>query len=142
MARVFKKLTQGDLTIEITKFTLVGGANFILTFVVFTVLLNMLHTHYLLALAGAWLCGVVFSYLLNFIWVFKPEDCIKFDRRYLKYMISGLISLTLNMVALHILVEETGLDPFYVQVLLMPFVVTFNFVAAKFWSMRKKTVIV
>lgn len=54
------------LKIEVTKFTLVGAANFALTFVVFTVMLKVLEVHYLVSLIAAWIVGIFFSYALNF----------------------------------------------------------------------------
>ena len=66
------------IKVEATKFTLVGAANFVLTFVVFTLLLKAFSLHYLLSLFVAWVVGMSFSYTLNFLWVFKPEEKIQF----------------------------------------------------------------
>ena len=50
------------LKIEVTKFTLVGAANFVVTFLVFTLLLKAMSVNYLLSLFAAWLVGLFFSY--------------------------------------------------------------------------------
>lgn len=122
--------------IEATKFSLVGAANFVLTFVVFTFMLKLIKVNYLLALVAAWVVGTVFSYVLNFSWVFKPEQKIQFQDRFIKFILAGLLSILLNMLALYYLVERTGLDPFYVQIVLIPLIVAFNFATAKFWSLK------
>ena len=49
------------IKVEATKFTLVGAANFVLTFVVFTLLLKAFSLHYLLSLFVAWVVGMIFS---------------------------------------------------------------------------------
>lgn len=122
--------------IEVTKFTVVGAANFVLTFLVFTTMLKMMGVNYQLSLTTAWLVGMLFSYVLNFSWVFKPEAKIQFRSRFIKFFLAGLLSVVLNLLALTFIVESTSIDPFYTQIALMPCVVGFNFATAKFWSLK------
>lgn len=122
--------------IEVTKFTLVGVANFALTFVVFTAMLKVLVLNYLLSLVAAWIVGMLFSYVMNFSYVFKPEQKIQFKERFFRFFLASVFSITLNMLFLSYIVEKTGFDPFYVQMALIPFIVVFNFSTAKFWSLR------
>lgn len=128
MAQVFKH--------EVTRFTIVGAVNFVLTFVIYFVLVRILDTNHLLALVPAWLLGILFSYVMNFSWVFKPEEQLQFKQRFAKYFSASLISILLNILTLHLIVESTNFDPFYVQCVLIPFIVVFNFSTAKFWSLR------
>jgi putative flippase GtrA len=124
------------IKVEATKFTLVGAANFVLTFVVFTLLLKAFSLHYLLSLFVAWVVGMSFSYTLNFLWVFKPEEKIQFKRRFLRFFLASALSVGLNLLALRLLIERTAWDPFYAQLGLIPFIVGFNFSTAKYWSLR------
>lgn len=124
------------LKIEITKFTLVGAANFILTFIVFTTMLKVVSLNYLLSLVAAWVVGMCFSYALNFLWVFKPEQTIQFKDRFLKFFLASVVSIVLNMLILSYVVEHTDFDPLYVQMALIPLIVIFNFSTAKYWSLR------
>lgn len=123
--------------IEATKFTLVGAANFALTFIVFTAMLKVLGVNYLLSLAAAWVVGMFFSYILNFLWVFKPEEKIQFRARFVRFFLASVLSIALNMLVLSYVVERTDFDPFYVQTALIPFIVIFNFSTAKYWSLRR-----
>jgi putative flippase GtrA len=124
------------LKTEATKFTFVGALNFGLTFVVFTIMLKIIGANYLISLGTSWVFGMLFSYALNFSWVFKQENKICFDARFLKFLTTGLISITLNMLVLSFLVGHSEIDPFYLQILLIPLVVVFNFTATKYWSLR------
>jgi putative flippase GtrA len=124
------------LKIEITKFTLVGAANFILTFIIFTTMLKVMSLNYLLSLLVAWVVGMCFSYALNFSWVFKPEQKIQFKDRFLKFFLASLISIALNMLLLSYFVVHADFDPFYVQMALIPLIMIFNFSTAKYWSLR------
>lgn len=125
--------------IEATKFTIVGTINFILTFIVFTTMLKVLEMNYLFSLFVAWIVGMFFSYILNFSWVFKPEKEIQFKDRFLRFFLASVLSVGLNMMALSYIVERTDFDPFYVQTALIPCIVGFNFLTAKYWSLRVKS---
>ena len=46
--------------IEVTKLTLVGAANFMLTFIVFTAMLKVFSVNHLLSLVAAWVVGIFF----------------------------------------------------------------------------------
>ena len=118
---------------------MVSALNALLTFLIFFTLLKILHANYLVALFASWLCGVIVSYCLNFVWVFAQPDMLAFDRRFVKFAVCGLISISTNMIALRLLVESTAYDPFWVQTALMPPIVAFNFLTAKFWSLIRAT---
>lgn len=124
------------IKIEVTKFTLVGAANFVLTFVMFTMMLKVMSVNYLLSLSVAWLIGLFFSYALNFSWVFKPEEKIQFKARFLKYLSASVVSIVLNMLILAFIVDHTDADPYYIQFVLIPLIVVFNFSTAKYWALR------
>ena len=122
---------------ETARFLVVGGANFVLTFILFFVLVQILQIHHLVSLSVASLLGTVFSYVLNFTWVFKPEEKLRFRERFWKFFLASAVSLALNLLALHLLVEATGHDPFLLQCALIPLIVAFNYCTAKFWSLRR-----
>lgn len=124
---------------EISRFLIVGGVNFVFTFAVFTGALKGMHLGYLTSLLIAWVSGNILAYTLNFIWVFRPADRLKYGRRFVKYLTAGGFSIGLNLLALLLLVELGEFDPFWSQVGIMPAIVIFNFATAKYWSLRKGT---
>lgn len=124
-----------DVKKQLAQFSVVGAANFFLTFCIFYGLLK-LDVHYLIALSTAWVIGNIFTYIFNFVWVFQPEEKLEFRKRLPKYMLANAASFGLNLLFLNIIVETTGWDPFYVQIFLVPLVVIMNFLTARLWSMR------
>lgn len=126
-----------NIGIEVTKFSLVGFINFLLTFAVFAGLLKFWGADYLFSLAAAWAVGVIFSYAANLLWVFRAESALRFNSRFPKFFMSGLASVSANAALLDILVKSMRLDPFIAQLLLMPLIVAVNFFAARYWSMRR-----
>lgn len=126
------------LKLEFSKFTIVGAVNFVFTFAMFYMLVKVIQLNYLVALVAVSLLGMILTYSLNHVWVFKPEQNLVFKGRIFKYIFAGLLSITLNLIALNYIVELTNFDPFYVQTALIPFIVIFNFTSAKFWSLKPK----
>ncbi len=124
------------LTTEALKFIVVGAANFLLTLVVFAVALKVLAIDYLLSLVAAWIVGIGFSYVLNFTWVFRPEKKLQFRSRLVKYLAASTLSISVNLLALRLIVEAGNFDPFVVQLALIPLIVAFNFATAKLWSLK------
>ncbi|MCB1733787.1 MAG: GtrA family protein [Gammaproteobacteria bacterium] len=121
---------------QFVRFVTVGALNFILTFIVFYVLLEMFSIHYNVALGMAWVVGVFFTYVLNYLWVFKTTDALIFKSYFLKYATSGLLVVAMNMGLLEYLVGSKGYPPFITQVILIPLVVVLNYYSAKLWSLR------
>ena len=119
---------------EAVKFTIVGALNFVLTLAVFTAALKVFHVNYLLSLVTAWAVGLIFSYSLNFSWVFASERKIEYKKNFPKYFLANLVSIGTNMSVLHYIVAHTGFDPFDVQMALIPCIVIFNFCTAKYWA--------
>jgi putative flippase GtrA len=93
---------------QIGRFLVVGGVNFIFTFAVFTVALKVLQLNHLMALLMAWTAGNILTYMLNFIWVFRPEARFGFGLRLVKYMVAGGVSVGFNLIALYVLADMGG----------------------------------
>lgn len=125
------------LRIEFSKFTVVGAINFIFTLIMFFWLVKIMKLHYLISLVTVSLLGMLLTYSLNHVWVFKPAEKLEFRSHLVKYIFAGIFSIALNVAALNYLVNRTEYDPFYIQIALIPFIVIINFSTAKFWSLKK-----
>ena len=126
-----------NFKVEATKFTVVGAANFLLNFIVFATMLKVMPLNYLLSLGASWIVGVLFSYILNFSWVFKPEQKIEFKARFLRFFLASAFSIGLNILILNNILEHTNYDTFYIQIALIPLIVIFNCSTSKYWSLMK-----
>lgn len=124
------------LKVQVTKFTIVGIVNTVLTFIVFFLLLKVFTVNYIVSLICTWIVGILFSYLFNYLWVFKPEQQIKFKERFIKYTLCYLLSFASNIIILNYIVEHKKFDPLLVQTALIPFIAIFNFSVTKYWSLR------
>ena len=115
---------------------MVGGINFVFGTAVYFILLHTLHFHYLVAFTISWLLGVFLTYVINFLWIFKPEDKLSFRSRLLKYVVVYLSSYLINIWLLKSITELIQKDPFYIQFGILPIVMLINFLGMKFWSLK------
>lgn len=129
------KLPLGVLQFE--KYVLVGLANLVFTILVYLIFLKVLLVQYLVAFTVSWISGVLFTYIVNFVWVFKPEKELVFRQRLIKYAIVYLSSYLINFFSLKFLKEKTEMDPLFLQMFLLPLVVLINFSGLKFWSLKR-----
>ena len=127
-----------EFILHFFKYSFVGGFNALFTFLLYFILLKTIHLHYLVALSISWVSGVLLTYILNFLWVFKPEQKLVFKSRLLKYFLVYITSYVLNLFLLKHFTELTGGDPLWIQFFIMPVVVVINFTGIKYWCMNAK----
>lgn len=123
---------------EFARFVIVGGVNTALTFVMFWVMVEVIHLHYFMSLSIAWVFGVAFNYSLNLVWSFKAARRPEFDARFVRYAVVYFSAFLLNTVLLSLAVEVAGMRPLLAQFFIMPVIVALNYLAVRFWALRQK----
>ncbi|MCF8296638.1 MAG: GtrA family protein [Saprospiraceae bacterium] len=125
-----------NLLLQFSKYSIVGIINLGFTFTIYWFLLKIILAHYNIALTVSWAMGVVLTYVINFTWVFKPEEKIEFRKRFWKYVTVYIVSYGMNILVLDYLVVSMGYDPLYMQFLIIPLIVLINFTGIKYWVMK------
>ena len=139
MCKFFKnEISPPEIIVHFIKYGIVGFSNFLLTGGVYYVLLRVLFVWYPIGFLFSWGLGVFYTYSINFIWVFKPEEKIEFKHHLWKYFIIYAASLIVNLLLLTYVVEIFTLDPFWSQFLVIPIVVLINFTGIKYWALKKQ----
>jgi putative flippase GtrA len=100
--------------------------------------LKILGIQYLIAFTITWMIGILLTYIINFVWVFKPDEKLKFRERLLKYILVYVLSYLINIGLLKILVQSYSFDPFWLQLFILPIVVLINFFGFKFWALKEE----
>jgi putative flippase GtrA len=121
---------------EFIKYLFVGGANFIFSIVLFFLFLKVLLVDYMVSFVITWLFGIFLTYIINFLWVFKPEEKLEFKKRLPKYFMVYVISFIVNIIILRFLVKTYDVDPFWIQFFILPIVVLINFFGFKLWALK------
>lgn len=115
---------------------MVGILNTLLTAAVYYYGLRLYPAFYLLDFTLSWITGVVFSYCLNSLWVFRPQQRLLSQRHFAKYVSVYLCSMSVNMLALYWGVDVWHFDAWYWQLALIPLIVVINFSLIKFWVFK------
>ena len=122
--------------LQFVKYVFVGGINFLFGLGTFYACLYILMLNYLAAFSISWLTGLVLTYIINFVWIFKPQEKLNFKKRLAKYAVVYLTSYLANLIILKLLVQFTHGSPFYLQFCIIPVVMAINFLGMKHWALR------
>ena len=127
---------QNVFSLQFYKYVFVGILNAVFGTLVYLFCLKVLSLHYLVAFTISWLFGVLFTYVINFLFVFKPDEKLEYKKRLPKYFLVYCISYAINVILLKVLVSCTQADPFYLQLLILPLVIAINFTGFKYWALK------
>jgi putative flippase GtrA len=125
-----------SLKAEFFKYAIVGFVNLAFSLVVFYIFLNVMKMPYLVVFNVTWIFGIILTYIINFVWVFKPDDKLEFKKGFVKYFSVYLFSYLVNIYLLQFVVENYQYDPFWVQFFILPLVVFINFFGFKYWALK------
>lgn len=126
------------------KFMIVGAVNFGVDLGVLTLLHTVIGINVIPSNIVSYSCGVVNSYFLNRYWTFKinlkyfDTYALKSGRKvrflslpFMKFIFVNLISLGVNTLAMHILVNLYSLDPTISKIAATVFSFVVNFAGSK-----------
>ncbi|MFO7524946.1 MAG: GtrA family protein [Ignavibacteriaceae bacterium] len=133
--RILRNFLKNNI-LHFIKYSFVGIGNLFFTLILYIVFLEVFYLEYKIAFTLSWLAGVFFTYFINFMWVFKPEEKITFRKRLPKYFFVFLSSYLINLLLLNILVEYFSLKPLFAQLFIIPLVVLINFSGTKYWALK------
>ncbi|AFH70696.1 TPA: flippase GtxA [Staphylococcus aureus] len=98
------KLTQTHA--EILKFIIVGGINTLNYYVVYLLLLKLLHIEYMISHITGFIVAFVISYYLNCYFVYRVKPTW---RKFISFPITQLVNVSLQTVLLYVFVSWLNL---------------------------------
>ncbi|CYB36728.1 Putative sugar translocase in surface polysaccharides biosynthesis [Staphylococcus aureus] len=98
------KLTQ--MHAEILKFIIVGGINTLNYYVVYLLLLKLLHIEYMISHITGFLVAFVISYYLNCYFVYRVKPTW---RKFISFPITQIVNVSLQTVLLYVFVSWLNL---------------------------------
>ncbi|MBE5672383.1 flippase GtxA [Staphylococcus sp. SS35] len=98
------KLTQTHA--EILKFIIVGGINTLNYYVVYLLLLKLLHIEYMISHINGFIVAFVISYYLNCYFVYRVKPTW---RKFISFPITQLVNVSLQTVFLYVFVSWLNL---------------------------------
>jgi putative flippase GtrA len=119
---------------QLGKFCAVGATGYVVNLAVYTILLDRVGLHYIVAAIGSFLVAVANNYALNRLWTFRVERG-HLGAQGWRFLVVSTVSLAANLVVLHLLVS-VGLGQIVAQAAAIVLVTPLNFVGNKLWSFR------
>lgn len=118
---------------RVLRFGLAGGANTVVTFLVYAILVRS-GVAYPVANAFAWILGLVCGYLLGKLYVFRDRrvPVHRSRKQFLAFTGVYIASFLLSTGLLAVLVESGLVAAVTAQFFVIPVVATFNFVASRY----------
>src|ERR1022692_4359188 len=92
--------------VQFIKYLFVGGINFLFGLATFYGCLYILKLNYLVAFSISWLIGLLLTYIINFVWIFRLEEKLNFKKKLAKYIVIYLSSYFANVLILKLRSEE------------------------------------
>lgn len=108
---------------------IIGGISSGLDFAVYTLLVNIIGFHYLIANICSVLIGITCSFTLNRRYNFKVTDNTK--RRFIIFLFVGIAGLLLSSLILYLCIQELKLDELLSKLLSIVLVVFIQFILNK-----------
>ena len=123
---------QINLKSQIIKFLLVGGATFIVDYLIMVVLVEFLNVYYLISTAIGFLVGSTLNYLLSIKFIFISGKYKKRETEFIIFMIFTIMGLLLNHLIMYFSTSLILLDYKFGKIASLIIVTIFNFLTKKF----------
>ena len=123
---------------HITRFSLVGIANTLIDFLIFTLFHELIGLNFIGSQILGYSFGVANSFVLNKKWTFSTTNSNKKTRQELfQFITVNLISLIITLITMNFLVKSLSFNV-YVSKIVVTFVAQItNFLAYKLWVFNK-----
>jgi len=121
---------------QLGKFCVVGAVGYLINLAVYDALLHG-GLHYLVAATCSFLVAVTSNYTWNRLWTFR-EHRGHVGVQGMRFLVVSLVALGANLLVLHVLIANAGLDKLLAQAIAIVLVTPLNFVGNKLWSFRRR----
>jgi putative flippase GtrA len=119
---------------HITRFSLVGIANTLIDFLMFTLFHGFIGLNYIVSQIMGYSFGVANSFVLNKKWTFsRPNSNKKTGHELAQFVVVNLISLFITLITMKFLVKSLNINV-YISKIIVTFIAQItNFLAYKLW---------
>ncbi|MHB1054466.1 MAG: GtrA family protein [Thermoleophilia bacterium] len=119
------------------KYCVVGVSGFAVNLMIYSVLVEHVHLHYLVGATVSFTVAVTNNFVLNKYWTFGNPDG-DLMTQVGRFLVVSVTSLILNLLILRLLVEDFDMNNnITAQAIAIIFVTGLNFLGNKLWSFRQ-----
>lgn len=113
---------------------IIGSFSAGLDFLFYTIMVQLVGLHYLVANCMSVIVGISTSFMMNRNYNFKVKDKVRL--RFTIFLIVGLCGLTLSNLLLYVFISSIGMDKLVSKLLSIVFVVFFQFLVNKYITFK------
>ena len=119
---------------HITRFSLVGIANTLIDFLMFTLFHGFIGLNYIVSQILGYSFGIANSFVLNKKWTFARDNSNKkIGHELFQFIVVNLISLLVTLVTMNFLVQNLNINVYISKVIVTFIAQITNFLAYKLW---------
>ena len=124
---------------ELMLYGICGALTTILDIGIFYFLNKVIHLHYMVANAIAWILAVTFSFLANKYFVFESKSFARevWEKEAAEFFGARGLSCFVDMSGMFFLVSILGIDKNYSKLIINLVVIFINYILSKFWIFKK-----
>jgi dolichol-phosphate mannosyltransferase len=122
--------------LQLAKFCAVGASGYAVNLLVYSLLVEGLGLHYLVAATCSFVVAVTNNYTWNRVWTFRGQRGHVAYQGF-RFLVVSTFALGANLAILYALVR-LGLDKVPAQAIAIVLVTPLNFIGNKVWSFRKR----
>lgn len=135
IAKLLKNQTD-NTSIQLLRYTVVGGGAFIVDFISLFIFTDFFGVHYLISAALAFLLGVTINYISSIFWVFSKQTLGNKSLEFGIFIFIGIIGLGLNELFIWFFTEYVHFHYLLSKIVSTVFVYLWNFFSRKFILFR------
>lgn len=122
----------------LSRFSMIGIANTLIDFVVFTIVHVLYGVNYTSSQALGYGFGVANSFIFNRKWTFEDRNVDKkVFHELLQFIVVNLISLLITMITINLLIENLNLNVYISKIIVTVIAQITNFLAYKLWVFKQ-----
>ncbi|WP_276937529.1 GtrA family protein [Faecalibaculum rodentium] len=116
---------------EVIAYLVFGVLTTVVNIIVYMIMADWLHVHYLVSNAVAWFVSVLFAFLTNRKYVFRSKSAEK-TKELARFFSSRLATLALDMAIMWLLVDVLTADNLTAKIIANVVVIIVNYILSKF----------
>lgn len=125
------------LLLQITKFVFVGGASFVLDFILYYLFTRFLFIPEMIAQMMSFTLSLIFNYVLSMRYVFESKDDLKKHHEFMIFATLSVLGAGLNWVLFYLMVYVMSINDLITKIIVAGIVMVFNFITRKIFIEKK-----
>ncbi|WP_281198119.1 GtrA family protein [Staphylococcus felis] len=114
---------------EIIRFVIVGGINTVNYYIVYLLLLKLLHVHYLISHIVGFVIALVISYFLSCYFVYHVKPTLK---KFLAFPLTQVVNMGTQFILLFVFVEFLHINETFAPFIGLVFTIPVTYLLSKF----------